>query len=118
MVTPDVSSLGLEKTELKQWKESKRSDAICTGTRHKATGKVHGIVRLTSQNGVFETAMRQGVWHGLSREIWHDRVKICVASAKQGIVAGLVFDRNFEELSRMDPQGFLDGMRPEDFRRE
>ena len=72
LVTEDELSLDLDSTRLQRWQQAKPDVAVITGTRHVETGKPHGVVRLTSRNAILESSMRQGLWHGLSREVQAD----------------------------------------------
>ena len=83
----------------------------CYGMRHKETAEKHGIVRTVEQNGVIREAQyKNGVLHGLSREILVNSATVAVYREGEE-VAELVFDKQFNEVERGGEQAHqLDGL--------
>ena len=83
----------------------------CYGMRHKETSEKHGIVRTVEQKGAIREAQyRNGILHGLSREILVNSATVAVYREGEE-VAELVFDKQFNEVERGGEQAHqLEGL--------
>ena len=85
----------------------------CFGTRHRLSGEKHGIVRWILPNGcIEESTWKNGQWHGLSRIIESDEIKI-ILRAKNLPLNEFTFNSNFDETYRKQRnKHLLDNLTP------
>lgn len=76
------------------------SNTVCYGMRLRETDEMHGIVRKSSALGyISEGCYKNGVRHGLSREVWAYKVEIFMYKDGKH-VAYMQYDRHQQEIHR------------------
>jgi len=116
-VEPDSPLFVNEHVVNLEYAEWKQNGIMHYGMRDKTTGLSHGIVRQVKPNGwVHESTFKEGKLHGLSRQILGGS-DVWVELFQNGQEkAEFSFKDNFKEIYRKDLNGYLDRLKPADFK--
>ena len=84
--------------------------------QHRGLKKDHGIARaISSEGSIHERTLKEGVFHGLHRAVFSDKVRLSIY--KDGIrIAYMAFDHNFKEFYRHDPNKFMARIKARDLK--
>ena len=109
--SPQIDVTCLEIRELNQ-----PNGTISKGMVHKISGKKEGIGRAVKKgNFIQEGSLKHGKFHGLTREVYKNEVKVFLDLNGQ-VIASFFFDKEFNETKRHDPQCLLSEWSAKDFK--
>lgn len=104
MVDPNTPNITPSQCDYSRWKTE---GYIFSGLKHKYTGLAHGIVKVIKPDEFIEEGTyKDGKVYGLVRTVFRDKVQISLFGADYRL-ATFGFDRKFNEVERVDPDGYL-----------